>query len=115
MIIHNKGPKATRDRAVFLGMYTEMVEVFHVKPLKPAEIAALDNFELHRLCQDIYAKQTELDHRWYLELLGKAPKSKRFWFRRLVWGLMHPKPIEKKKKPTYKKETNRGIPFANAV
>ena len=57
MTIHNKGPKAVRDRAVLLAAYKAMCREFHVpmgRRLSAAQIANMGNDALYRVTRDMY-------------------------------------------------------------
>jgi hypothetical protein len=105
MIIHTHGWKAERDRSKLTGMYGYMVDVFKVKRLTDGQLAKLDNFALHRLCQDIYDSQAPKEIRWYNERIGVSLRSREFAWRWFWFDLFHPKikPVKK-----------TGVPFVTA-
>ena len=70
MIIHEKGPKAERDRRQALGRYRQLCEFFRVKPLGDVEIARLSNLQLYRLGEDLYGRQSTKAKRRFTNRLG---------------------------------------------
>jgi len=83
LIVHDKGPKAERDRKLFLNMYLNICKEFKVKRLEPNEIAKMKNWQLSKLCEDIYNNAPAKEARWYAERLGRVQRSGEFrvrWF-----------------------------------
>jgi hypothetical protein len=70
LIIHEKGPKAERDRRQALGRYRQVCEFFRVKPLGDAELARLNNLQLYRLGEDLYGRQSPKAKRRFTNHLG---------------------------------------------
>jgi hypothetical protein len=61
MMVHNKGPKAARDRALLVNSYIAMCREFRIpkaKRLNAAEIAGLSNDKLYKVNKDLYAQAT---------------------------------------------------------
>ena len=59
MMVHNKGPKAARDRALLVNSYTEMCREFRIsksKQLNAAQIAGLSNEKLYKVNKDLYSQ-----------------------------------------------------------
>jgi hypothetical protein len=95
LIIHTHGWKAQRDREKLVLAYIALVNHFWVKPLQDWELAQLNNFQIDRLCRDIYAKQPKKEIRWFSEKMGRRPRTEEFKFRWFIHDLLHPK-----KRPT---------------
>jgi hypothetical protein len=57
MKLHERGVKADQERAALLLSYERMVKVFHVKhPVTAAQFSAMDNWQVMRVCKDLYNK-----------------------------------------------------------
>ncbi|MEI8095890.1 MAG: hypothetical protein WCG80_16900 [Spirochaetales bacterium] len=87
MIIHEKGPKAERDRAAFLSKYYQLTEHFHVKRLEPAALAKLNNQSLYHLGEDLFNSQSERGKRRFFEsqgLLRARPLAFKWFVRDLL-------------------------------
>lgn len=57
MVLHEKGRKAERDRAVLIASYDQMCREFRVpyaKRLTPAEMARMSNAAIYRASKDLY-------------------------------------------------------------
>lgn len=108
MVIHTNGWKAERDRVYLLNRYQGLILEFHVKPLEPYQIAKMTNFQLDRLCRDIFAKLPAKEKRWYAEKTGKVPRSGEFRLRWFFRDILHPT-----KKPN--KPAQTGVPFLKAA
>ena len=106
MVIHTHGWKAARDREILLAAYRGLLKHFMIKPLAEYELAKLNNFQLDRLCRDLYAKQKPSELRWYAEKMGHRPRSGEFKFRWFWHDLWHPKP---------KRQVNPVKPFVPLV
>jgi len=58
MMVHNHGPKATRDRAILLSSYRAMVKEFRPKDkLSASDIAKMTNEHLYQASRDLYNAQ----------------------------------------------------------
>ncbi len=58
MMVHNHGPKATRDRAILLSSYQAMVKEFRPKErLSASDIAKMTNEQLYQASRDLYNAQ----------------------------------------------------------
>jgi len=60
MLIHNKGAKADRDRAVLVHSYKAMCKYFNVPRrdrLTPLALASLSNTQIYKLSKDLYNDQ----------------------------------------------------------
>ena len=95
MLIHQKGPKAERDRIILLKAYRSMCKEFNRKLLKEAELVKMSNYDLDRLARDIYASASDRDVRWYAEKNGFVHRSGKFKLRWFFHDLFHPKPKRK--------------------
>jgi len=90
MIVHDKGPKAERDRRLFLNMCRNICKEFKIKPLAPNELAKIKNWQMSKLCEDIYNNAPSKAARWYAEKLGRVKRSGEFkvrWFFRDLFGI----------------------------
>lgn len=57
MVLHEKGMKAERDRAVLVASYDQMCREFrvpHAKRLTPSQMANMSNAALYRASKDLY-------------------------------------------------------------
>lgn len=96
-IIHDKGPKAERDRRKLIGNYDELVLFFRAKPMDAASMAKLTNSQLYRACEDLYNRQPEKAKVRYSDHLGitvSNPLSFRF-FARQCQAVYRPKGLWK--------------------
>jgi hypothetical protein len=96
LVIHTHGWKAQRDREKLLAAYRGLLNHFMIKPLAEYELAKLDNFQLDRLCRDLYAKQKPRELRWYAQKMGHRSRTDEFRLRWFWHDLFHPKPKVKK-------------------
>lgn len=76
MKIHNTGAKAQRGREILARKYAELCAFFKIKPLKPGEIAKLQNEQFYRLCEGTYGAQPTSRKHDYCEYLGIEPRRK---------------------------------------
>ena len=67
MVIHNKGPKRSRDTKLLIELYLTMCYEFKVETLPPMTIAKMPNTRLKELCKSIYSEQSEDDQIAWLE------------------------------------------------
>lgn len=72
VIIHEKGPKAERDRRNFMAKYDELCRYFKVKP-EPTH--KLNSHALYRLGEDLWNKLPTKTKTRYLEDRGLIPRS----------------------------------------
>jgi hypothetical protein len=70
MIIHEKGPKAERDRAEFLSKYYQLTEHFRVKRLHAVALAKMNNHALYHLGEDLWNLQNDKAKRRFMERQG---------------------------------------------
>jgi|SRR6478736_10405634 len=112
-IIHNKGPKAERDRLLFTSMYRSLCSHFWIKPLEDYDLAKLDNFALHRLVEDLYNRQKPKEQAWFHEKTSgkRSGKFRVRWFWR---DLFHPETRVPKVPKLTMVKPQTGIPFVSA-
>jgi hypothetical protein len=70
MTIHEKGPKAERDRYRIMSVNERLYEFFRAKMPKEKELATMSNHDLYRLGQDLYNRQSNDGKRRYEEHVG---------------------------------------------
>lgn len=70
MIIHEKGPKAERDRAAGLRRYHQLCEFTRTKPITGERLAKLNNQQLYRLGDDLYNSLSAKRRRKFTDWLG---------------------------------------------
>ena len=75
MIIHEKGPKAERDRRNFMAKYLEISALANMPPLNELELTRFNNRELFRLGEDLWNKLPTKTKTRYLEDKGLIPRS----------------------------------------
>lgn len=81
MVIHEKGPKAERDRANGLGRYLEMCRL---AGKRPESIAKYSNRELFRLGEDLWNQIPVKKQRAYLEDRNLIPRANPLAFKWFV-------------------------------
>ena len=67
MVIHNKGPKRSRDTKLLIELYMTMCYEFKADALPPMTVAKMTNTRLKDLCKSIYSEQSEDDQSAWLE------------------------------------------------
>lgn len=75
MILHDKGPKAERDRRALGVRYQQLTKFFRLKPLRPTELAKLNNTQFYRLCEDLYNAQPNKRKEAFTEWLGMTRRN----------------------------------------
>ena len=127
VIIHNKGRKARRDRAILLSMYREMCRELHVKPLPAERLALASNNLLNGMVRDLYAsaptkvvnrihkKRHKANEREMKRQLREA-RRREFWAKAWAAVVAFGAGLFTKKAPVVpkSKQTPNAIPFVGA-
>jgi|SRR6185369_6480608 len=75
-IIHNKGPKVSRDREKLMKVYDSFCRAFPwYAPLPAADVAKLSNFRLNALCAEVWSDQSPETQLAYMANMKNDPKS----------------------------------------
>lgn len=96
-MVHDKGPKAERDRRKLVAKYDELVKFFRVKPMDAATMAKLTNSQFYRACEDLYNRQPEKAKLRFTDSMG-ATRSNPLafkWFAKDIFAIYQPKGIWK--------------------
>jgi hypothetical protein len=84
MMLHEKGVKAERDRAILIKSYETMCNEFRLpasKRLSSADIARMSNQALYRASKDVYS-QASVKQAYRLAVkMGLKPKPESLWWR----------------------------------
>ena len=91
MMLHEKGKKAERDRAVLINSYEAMCYEFRVpsiKRLRRVDMARMSNAALYRASKDVYSQATVKQAHRLAVKMGIAPK-KETWIDRILMKVVH--------------------------
>ena len=84
MMLHEKGVKAERDRAILINSYEAMCDEFRLpasKRLSRADMAKMSNQALYRASKDVYSQASVKQANRLAVKMGLKPKPETLWDR----------------------------------